>query len=297
MLQYDQALPDSLKKVQEWFGSIISRPIDFENRINPVAPSGQPIAIEACTYITPSPTLAPDQRIQLYNQQYWWRLLNTIHEIYPLVVRLFGYRSFNEILGFPYFVRYPPDTWSLHLVGNQLPNFIAEFYQGEDARLVLDSARLDNAFNHGFCAAHTYSNLSELAQGGGLNHLLSTPLYLQSHFTLIESPYDILTFRREFLKETPEYWLEHDFPNLDHTPTYIAVFRNEYNDVVAELLAPDEFYFLSLFENGTTIDAACEWLENQENDIFEDSAQHLQNWFHKWFLYQWLTPTTTPISD
>lgn len=288
MLQYDQMIPESLKNLQEWFGSIISRPIDFENRINPVAPSGKPIAVEACTYILPSPTLKPDQRIQIYNQQYWWRLLNTMHEVYPLVVRLFGYRNFNQVLGFPYFVHYPPSTWSLHIVGNHLPDFIKQFYQGEDFQLVLDAAQLDRAFNHAFCAAHMQSNLQDLARGD-MSDLLATNLRLQPHFTLLEFKYDLPKFRDAFLKETPEYWLEHDFPEMDHSPIHCAVFRNGYNHVVTEILSPDEFYFLRLFEEGTTIDAACEWLEEQTDPVFEESGQHLQNWFQKWFLCQWLT--------
>src|SRR4051812_44875922 len=107
-MAFDAAVPTQLKRMQEWFASIITRPVDEESRINPLSPEGVPMEQEACRYITPSATLLPAQRIQIYNQQYWWRLLSIMHELYPLVTRLFGHRDFNQTIAIPYLVKYPP---------------------------------------------------------------------------------------------------------------------------------------------------------------------------------------------
>jgi len=288
MPSFDQSLPLPLKKVQQWFGSIISRPIDYHNNMNAISPSGIAMEIEACQFITPSPTLKPDQRIQIYNQQYWWRLLNTLHELFPLVIRLFGYQSFNQTLGFPYLVKYPPSTWMLNTVGNLLPAYISQFYQSDDSQLVYEAALLDCAFNQAFFAEHIPADLQALAQGN-LANILSHTLKLQPHFLLFEFHYNMLEFRHAMLNETPEHWTEQDFPELKACPTYCAVYRNKFNFVTTAVFTEDEYRLLKLFEAGISIDEACEWLDEQTDPLFAESNDSLQHWFHKWFAEEWLS--------
>src|SRR5690606_39116743 len=125
-----------LKELQYWFAEIISRPIDMDNKINPITPSGKPIEEEAAKYIIPSSTLTPGQRMEIYNQQFYWRLLDILHETFPLLARLFGYRDFNEKLGFPYISTHLPDHWSLNQLGKRLPRWIEQHYHYMDKELV-----------------------------------------------------------------------------------------------------------------------------------------------------------------
>ncbi|MBS4167861.1 DNA-binding domain-containing protein [Parachlamydia sp. AcF125] len=280
-------VPPALQSIQEWFGSIIARPIDIDSHMNPISPSGQPMEMEAAHYIVPSPTLEPAQRIEIYNQQYWWRLLNVLHDTFPLVTRLFGYRDFNQILGFPYLVLYPPSHWFLQAIGDRLSLYIQECYRADDFQFVYDAAQLDCAFNQAFYTAHISTNLHEMMRGDS-EAVLAKSLKLQPHMQIFAFKYELVKFREAFLKQEPDYWLEHDFPELKHTPCYCAVFRNRNNQVVTAPLAPDEYHFLSLFRTGCSIDQACEWLEEQTDSIFKNSAENLQEWFHKWFLGQWL---------
>ncbi len=104
------SIPPGLKSVQEWFGNVISSPLEDNNYIKTIAPSGYLIAEEAARYIIPTPNLRAHQRIQIYNQQYWWRLLKAMHESFPLVTRLFGYHAFNETIAIPYLYKYPQDS-------------------------------------------------------------------------------------------------------------------------------------------------------------------------------------------
>lgn len=152
-MTYDTKVPIKLKKIQHWFGSIIGRPIDEDSRMNPLSPSGNPMELEAYDFIKPSPTLRPAQRIQIYNQQYWWRLINHMHESFPLVIRLFGYHDFNRTIAIPYLVSYPPTHWSLNQLGDKLPQWVEEEYQADDKQLVYDAVRVDWAFSHSFVAA------------------------------------------------------------------------------------------------------------------------------------------------
>ena len=145
-------LPCSLKITQEWFAHVITTPLYEHDAIQPYTTEGLLVSEEAARYIVPSPTLRPHQRIQIYNQQYWWRLLNTLHINFPLVTRLFGRNAFNEQIAIPYLLRCPPNHWSLSLIGERLPAWISECYEEPDQTLVRHAAELDWAFTASYIA-------------------------------------------------------------------------------------------------------------------------------------------------
>lgn len=283
MTIYDQKVPPQLKKVQQWFGSIISRPIDEDSRMNPISPKGVPMEEEAFEYIVPSPTLRPAQRIQIYNQQYWWRLLNCLHEAFPLVTRLFGYFDFNQTIGIPYLVKYYPYHWSLNTLGTYMTKFIEEDYHAEDKQLVLNAAALDWAFNYAFfCKKNSlvneHSDFSECK------------IWLQSSVHLFKMDYNLIDFRMKMIKEKPEFWTENEFPKLPKEDArYFVLWRNHKNDIAWDDLHPAAFAMLSRLKTGATLDELCDWLEEQEEAIREEASKQLQVWFREWTVRQLLT--------
>ena len=168
MMGYDEKVPLLLKREQQWFGSIIGRAIDEDSKMNPISPSGVLMEEEAAEHIAPSPTMRPAQRIQIYNQQYWWRLLNTLQESFPLVTRLFGYVDFNRIIGIPYLTKYPPRHWSLAMLGDRLSRWCLEEYQSEDRELVSQAAELDWAFSCCFTMESVLPSSSRAVSGMNL---------------------------------------------------------------------------------------------------------------------------------
>lgn len=290
-MTFDQKAPANLKKTQQWFGSIIGRPIDEESRMNPVSPSGFPMEEEAVDFIAPSPTLRPAQRIEIYNQQYWWRLLNALHETFPLVTRLFGYHDFNRSIAVPYLVKYPPQHWSLAILGKRLPQWIEEDYDASDKPLVLDSAIIDYYYTHSFMAKQRQPiSMANLPVEGDPESLLNHTLYLQDHIRLFEMNYDLFDFRFEFLKKDPEYWIDNDFPPLKKGKCYhFILYRTQRNDIAWKEISIEEYQLLKQFEAGTTIDAACEWLEHQNKSIFDEAMKNLHRWFQEWIVLRWLT--------
>ena len=149
-LEYDTKVPNRLKNTQEWFASIITMPIDENSKMNPVSPRGISMKEEAKQYIRPSHALEPHQRIEIYNQQYWWRLLSTLHDIFPFVSRLFGFELFNLTIGMHYLNKYPPIHWSLNDLGTRMPQWVEEEYHEEDRHLILNAVRIDCAYNDSF---------------------------------------------------------------------------------------------------------------------------------------------------
>jgi len=293
-MAFDEKVPLSLKNQQQWFGTIIGRPIDEESRMNPISPAGCLMEEEAALHIAPSPTLRPAQRIQIYNQQYWWRLLNTLHESFPLVTRLFGYFDFNQTIGIPYLTKYPPRHWSLGLLGDRLTQWCLEDYKAADVQLVSDAAELDWAFSASFAVGAVKSlTQEEIATPDTATAILDKTLYLQPHIHLFEWEYDLFKYRTDFLKHDCDYWMDHEFPVLEHLRTYrYVLYRNARNDISWKEISEGEYLILSRFKNGASIDSICEFLEtalSESSLIQADAAENLQLWFHEWTQRGWFS--------
>ena len=62
-----------------------------------------------------------------------------------MVVRLFGYTSFNREIATPYLSENPPTHWALCQLGQTLPEWIYNHYTAEDRELVALAAQIDAA--------------------------------------------------------------------------------------------------------------------------------------------------------
>lgn len=284
-MSFDINVPAELKKTQEWFASIITRPIDADNQMMPVSPSGNQMADESKEFIVPSKGLKEFERIQIYNQQYWWRLLTIMHENFPLVTRLFGYYDFNQKIGFPYLEKHPANHWSLNFLGNFLPDFIHENYLDDDKELIYDAALIDYSYSMSFFAAKKEAIDFKTE---GADTLSEMKLTLQPHVFLFRLKYDLFSFRYKMLQETPEYWIENDFPDLDKGDFCFIVYRNTQNYVVSEVISPTAYDILKLFQKSASIDDVCEWLETADEKTCEEAAQNMQKWFQDWAALQLL---------
>lgn len=283
-------LPCSLKTTQEWFASVITTPLGDNDTIQPYSPNGFLIAEEASRYIVPSPTLRPHQRMEIYNQQYWWRLLNTLHINFPLVTRLFGRNAFNEDIAIPYLLKNPPNHWSLTVIGERLPAWILEFYKEPDQPLVHHSTQLDWAFTANYIAPQLPRlDLARLTKQNP-EKLLNCPFYLQPNIQLFTWDYNLFTFRESFLEQDADYWIDHRFPELTTGKTYhFILYRNLRNNPAWREITDGEYLLLDCFKKGSSIADACNLIETTHSSLYEEVASNLQKWVQDWTQLGWLT--------
>lgn len=281
--------PCSLETTQEWFASIITTPLTSEDTIQPTTQHGYLICEEACRYVVPSPTLKPHQRMQIYNQQYWWRLLDTMHHNFPLVTRLFGKNAFNQEIAIPYLLKYPPNHWSLTDLGENLPTWISDHYEKPDKTLVSHTTNLDWAFTKCFIS-HEYQKL-DLARltKEKPESLLDQPFHLQPHIHLFKWEYDLFTFRESFLKHESDYWVNHPFPALPKEKNYhFILYRNGRNYPAWREISEAEYLLLERFQEGSSMSEACDFMENQEVSLYQETVANLQKWVLEWTQMGWL---------
>lgn len=288
MSEYDEHVPTALKDTQEWFANIITRPIDENSQMNSEAPSGIPMSVEAKKYIVPSPTLEPDKRIQIYNQQYWWRLLSTLHDNFPLTTRLFGYTDFNQLIGIPYLQKYPPKHWSLNHLGHLLPKWVREDYHESDLTLIQEAIDADWSYVKGFFAEDLPFEVTDEQE------MLEQTYVLQPHISLHTFTHRLMPLRDIMINHEPDYWVKENFPHLekDHL-YYFVIYRNSHYNVVWSEIDEAHFLVLSQFEKQQSISEVCSWLENQESDIQSAANKHLHLWFQEWTVNRWLGSKNT----
>lgn len=290
---FDEKVPSGLKQLQQWFASVITLPLGPENSISEIGPLGhEPMCVEAARYVTASPQLAAYKRLEIYNQQYWWRLLSALRDAFPTLVRLFGYDSFNQVIAIPFLTQHVPDHWALYAIGQKLPQWLQENYHtASDRPLVLACAELDQAFNQAFVAAH--HPLAIAAEGldiTGVQALMQQPLALQRHVSLFWWPWDLLAWRKIFLEKEVEHWIDNEFPPLKKEgPYYVVLYRTGKNNIVAESISCEHHYFLSLFKEQRSLEQICQAAEKGCDEAsYMHICQNLASWIKLWLARQWL---------
>lgn len=278
--------PASLKELQTWFGAVITQPIDDDSRINPTAPSGGLIEEEAPRFINPSKTLSPYQRIEIYNQQYWWRLLSIMQENFPLATCLFGYYDFNKTIAVPYLELNPPNDWSLNTLGDTLPAWVLEHYHQEDKALVLDAVNVDLAYNLSFTAGEL-EGINVATREEGLA-VLKKKVRTQPHLFLLSLSYDLIPFRSDVLKHKPDYYEENNFPKLNKKKTHIALYRTKTLNITWKEISHEEHDTLHHFQEGRSVEEFCTWLETENTPLAREAEKNLIHWFQEWTSSGWL---------
>jgi len=290
--------PQQLKEIQSWFASIITRPLNHDQTSIQTTPQGNTLAEEAPQFVTANAHLQPHERIQIYNQQYWWRFYKVLQEVFPTVARLFGHFDFNTMLVIPYLTTFPSKTWSLLELGHKMPFWISRYYKEKDKALVLMSAKIDWAFQESFTIKE-YAPLSLTgATPDDFADALSLKIKLQPHVHLFKCDGPFLQFREKFLEESIEHWIENDFPPLPKDGIhYYLIYRGPQNKLIHwESITLGQYKLLKLLKKGCSIMDACTFLEEDSEEVYIEAMHHIQQWFKVWMERQLLYSMHTKLS-
>lgn len=287
---FDPHVPASLKELQLWFGGIIQQKMTDERAIHPLAPNGVAIEEEAKRYVQETGDLPAWERLGIYNQAYWLRLLEALHEDFPMLLRLFGEEGFDRLLGIPYLDRYPSTHWSLHFLPQEFPSWVSQEYKEEDRILVEACTQLDYACQELFVVKEFPPLDLTRYQGEGSYKLLQKKLVLQSTVRLFEFPAHFLHFRKELLAHPPEYWETHDFPSLEKGKTfYFVVYRSPQLIIEWQELSKEAYLVLRELDLGSTLEEVCDRID------LDHVGEEIAFWIQEWLLRGWLRGQITTV--
>lgn len=268
----------TLSTLQEWMGKTITQSLQRSHELP------EHSQMQAMNYIAPSLTLKPHQRLEIYHQQYWWRLIKAMQDNFPTVFRLFGEGPFQWDLCVPYLSVYPPEHWAIFRLGEKFPEWLSTHYHAEDRTLVLTCAAIDAAVGHAYwCAQRPVVNFEHMSQ----KEILNQKLFLQPFIHLFELSADFFSFRENLLKNPSEHYNANAFPQMSYGKQYFVLYRTPTNVIAWRHISRSEFWMLSQFKKGSTINQACEKLEIMRGTLLEEALATIPLWFKQWTVLEW----------
>lgn len=237
------------------------------------------------------------ERLEIYNRQYWFRLIDCIYDDYPGLRAVLGDKRFNEVV-IRYLTKYPSRSYNLIFLGTRLPQFLDEHPDlcGQKRKAAQDMARFETAQMHAFHTGSLKPITPEMLQG---MDPAAMRLYVQPYITLLKMgyPFDdfIVALKREDVQRSEaskglRLVSKREKVKLPKAEViYLAVHRFE-NQLYYKRLDKQAFILLQQLQQGKPLAAACEVCFphfSQEAVTNGEAARLIQEWFQSWTRLGW----------
>ncbi|MDZ4287082.1 MAG: DNA-binding domain-containing protein, partial [Prosthecobacter sp.] len=114
-----------LKQLQRVMGAALMRPLTKDDGMQAQWEDGRASSTAVEEFIKPNDRLSSFDRLEIYNRQYWFRLLDCLYDDYPGLRALLGQHKFHALCR-AYLARHPSTSWTLRNLGQRLASFIEE---------------------------------------------------------------------------------------------------------------------------------------------------------------------------
>ena len=244
----------------------VSRPLTMDFAMQDVSYDGTSVEEIAAGYIKPNDLLSSFERLEIYNRQYWFRVIGAVSEDYPALSAMLGQKR-CEALILAYLKENPSTSFTLRDLGAKLPSWLEMHpeFAGPRRELAVDVARLEWAYIEAFD-----SPALPPLNAVDLSRLLPTSvLALQPHLQLLALRYgvgevvlavhrnkpatDIVSNAVTERKEAKPLAV----PRLRRSPTYLAVHRYQ-DSVYYRRIDREAFLLFSAIQEGEPISSVVE---------------------------------------
>lgn len=286
-----------LAQLQREMAAAVMQPLTADEEMRTTTADGREMAAVAESFIAPNSRLNAFERLQIYNRQYWFRVLGALAEDFPGLRTVVGARAF-EALSVAYLTAHPSRSFSLRNLGSKLVEWLAANPQhaGRRHRLALDVARIEWAFVEVFDSAeHTPPTLDRIATLGA-----GSKLALQPHLQLIALDYPaddlVLGLHQREKRQTSEAGVEYEddiepgpakLPRLRRGATWLAAHRVDYS-VFYLRLKREEFLTLAAIRQGVPLADAIETGFIGSHIPLTRRVRLVQQWFSNWAELGWI---------
>ncbi|MEO6052595.1 MAG: DNA-binding domain-containing protein [Chthoniobacterales bacterium] len=287
-----------LLKVQRAMAKAIFRPLTADWDMQKKSAAGTDMDVVANTFIKPNDRLSAFERLELYNRQYWFRLLDCMYEDYPGLQAVLGGSKFLK-LATAYLTRYPSKSFTLRNLGRRLEQFLRDEPEWITPReaLAIDITRFEWAQIFAFDeAAKPPVTPDDLLDNKTGRIFLS----LQPYICLLELDYAVDEFLIA-LKNLESGGLRTEASNaMDAAPEtkkrriplpkkkkiFLAVHRHE-NTLYHKRLEPEAFAILTAIGKGKDVETACIRAVTASRRKNIDWPAEIKSWFENWSSLGW----------
>jgi hypothetical protein len=222
--------------------------------------------------VLPSATLDPSERVGIYHDMYILRMEEALESDYPGLSHFLGPKRWRRLVR-GYLEAHPSRSYTLNVLGRELPGFVFTAPRISYAGFCRDLARLEWAITEAFDAAET-PILSEAA-------LAAVPpdawegarLVPTAAFRLLALDYNAGSYLDSVKGD------EHDHPLPRRRPSWVAVCRRDYSVYRLPLTRPS-FRLLSALAEGRPVGEAVEECLSRSRP--RPTGDQIFAWFREW---------------
>ena len=278
--------PTELARIQQWMQSVIMHPDGVEAGIDsPVARTMIDVAPDQVEdVICRSSAQTSLERLRVYANAYYARLLEVLGSEFPALVHALGEELFQEF-AFGYLQQCPSQSYTLADLSAKFPEYLARTRPPKEsvdaepdwADFLVDLATLERTYSEVFDGPGIEGK--RLLQVDNLREIAPDRW---PRVRLVPVPCLKLLPLRFAVHEYVTAVRRQEDPSLSApSPTWLVVTRRDY---VVRRVAVDEpeFVALAALVRGGTVSDSLEAAENQWSGEFDQLARHVQRWFRNW---------------
>ena len=277
----------NLLELQRRMSQDVMSPLTPDFAMQTTTEQGLPMDEIAASYIKPNSLLTSFERLEIYNRQYWFRVIDAVSEDFPALRAVLGRERFDSLV-LAYLRENPSTSFTLRNLGARLPAWLASYPEltGPQHALAVDVARLEWAYIEAFDGA----SLMPLGWKDFAGLGRDSTLRLQPHLQLLDLQYPVDDVVLAVHRGTPATDIvsnavserrqssEVTLPEVSRSNAYLAVHRFE-DSVYYRRIEREEFLLLADLRDGDSIATAIERAFEGSNLAPDLQAARIQDYF------------------
>jgi hypothetical protein len=285
-----------LREFQRFMTSALFRPLTVSDRMQKKWIDGRSMHQVTSEIIKPNDRLTSFDRLEIYNRQYWFRVLDCMYQDFPGLKSVIGNTKFHK-LATRYLEKYPSRSFTLRNLGSRIEGFLREepSWTQPHQELALDVARFEwaqiVAFDGEAKAVLTLKEIGKIKPA-------QLKLKLQPYLSILEFDYPVEDYlisvkKTESLRAEASNAVgkrkESKFKNASlpqEEKVYLAIHRLE-NSLFYKRLDPRAFQILKSLQKGRSLSKSCEPIFSDTKANIEDLSVQVQKWFQNWASLGW----------
>ena len=286
----------NLLTLQRHVARAVMTPLTPSERMRRVAVDGRSMSAVAKQIIKPNDRLTSFERLEIYNRQYWFRVLDAFSDDFPGLRAILGDRRF-DVLAKHYLVDCPSRSFTMRDLGSHLESWLRKHPQYAPGRmqLALDMVRLEWAEIETFDSASEPPVTAAILVGGDPSRLR---LRLQPYIRFLDLRYPVddllLSIKHDSSTSVASNAMEERqrrkkvsaVAGLKPTAVYLAIHRMD-NTVYFRRLDREEFTILSALHRGHTLERAIVAGFRASDMPGPERASNVAAWFQNWASLGW----------
>ena len=228
-----------LPRLQRWMQAVIEQPGSPDEAVASAAARAELDPAQIQSLIRPSSTLTAVERVGVYQGMYLLRMVEALGNDFPAVAHFLGDASFARLVT-RYVAAHPSRSYTLNRLGDRFPEFIRASRAIRRRGFAADLARLEllvtEAFDAPASPAWPADEIARVPEEAWPDAVLVPAAALR----VAAFGYPVNAYLQSVKDD------DHDHPAAERRPTWIAVYRKDYEVWRLDLSKPAHDFLAAL---------------------------------------------------